>query len=78
VERAVARELTAQREVIAGQVRDGKHGGLDSVRATLQRLFVGFELASSTAMFGSDALHGQPWGQRDPDGRTCSAQASTG
>ena len=53
VEKAIAEELTALRKAIAGQVKDGSQSGLDSFRATLKRLFIGFELAGPGAVFGA-------------------------
>jgi hypothetical protein len=69
-EAEVAEELAALRRQIAGEVV-GSHD-LDRVRALLRRLFVGFELASPKARFGSGVLRGQPWveaeGQDNPLG----------
>jgi hypothetical protein len=44
-EGAVVGELTAIRAMVAGQVKDGEHQGIDSFRAALRRLFERFELA---------------------------------
>jgi excisionase family DNA binding protein len=43
-------------------------GGVESFRATLKRLFVGFELTSPTKPFGSGVLRGQVWSDPTPGG----------
>jgi hypothetical protein len=58
-EAEVAQELASLRRQIAGEVAGSDD--LDQVRALLRRLFVGFELASPKARFGSGKLRGQPW-----------------
>jgi DNA invertase Pin-like site-specific DNA recombinase len=60
-EAAVLEELAALRRLVAGKIRQGKSGDLDQLRAVLRRLFVGFELASPNARFGSGALRGVVW-----------------
>jgi len=61
---AVAIRLTELRAEVAGQVREATTGDdLAMIRATLRRLFVGFELAGPQAPFGSGALahKGEMW-----------------
>ena len=75
IEEALATELTALRQLIAGQVQEGSQSGLQSFRSVLKRVFVGFELASPAARFGSGVLSGQPWAD---DGSGGSLQAGDG
>ncbi len=56
---AIAEELSAVRQIVAGHVLEGNRDNLDKHRATLKRLFVGFELCSPAKPFGSGALQGQ-------------------
>lgn len=64
VQAEIAQRLTERRRAIAGQIEDGR-GDLGSFRATLKRLFVGFELGSPSVLYGSGVLRGQRWAQRD-------------
>ena len=54
-------ELAARRRAITGTIREGREGDLDEHRAVLRRMFVGFELGSPAARFGSGVLRGQGW-----------------
>lgn len=58
-EAVVVQEMAALRQLVTGEIRQGKDGDLDQLRASLRRLFVGFELASPTVPFGSGVLTGQ-------------------
>ena len=60
IEQEIAPRLTQLRRTIAGQIHEGRHGGLDSFRATLRRLFAGFELASPRVPHGSGVPRGEP------------------
>jgi DNA invertase Pin-like site-specific DNA recombinase len=72
-EAEVVQELASLRRQIAGEVVGSDD--LDRVRALLRRLFVGFELASPKARFGSGTLRGQPWvGAEDQDDPAAAAQ----
>ncbi len=75
-EAAIAEELTAMRQMVAGRVQEGSRAGLDSFRATLKRLFAGFELASPTRPFGSGDLsrQGDKWSSADSDESTLKAE----
>jgi hypothetical protein len=65
---AIAEELTQLARLVAGEVEEGSHESVESFRATLKRLFVGFELTSPEKPFGAGVLHGQVWSQATPDG----------
>ncbi len=79
LERELAAELTRLRQAVAGQVRSDGQSGVAALRATLRRLFAGFQLtdlATPTSWYGPGELHGTPWapkeGGKDPlnlDGR---------
>jgi hypothetical protein len=60
-EAVVVKELAALRQAVAEEIQDGRGGDLDQLRAILRRLFVGFELTSPTARFGSGVLDGPRW-----------------
>lgn len=67
-EAAIVEELTAIRAQVAGQAQAGSREGLDSFRATLRRLFTGFELVSPTKPFGTGALDGTVWTPQAEEG----------
>jgi hypothetical protein len=52
----VVEELAALRRTVAGEIREGRDGDLDQLRALLRRLFVGLELAGGARPFGSGVL----------------------
>jgi DNA invertase Pin-like site-specific DNA recombinase len=59
-ETAVVEGLARARRQVAGEIRQANGEGLDQLRASVCRLFAGFELASPRARFGSGVLGGQP------------------
>ncbi len=65
---AVADELENLRRMITSQVRESDSGGAAALRATLKRLFAGFELAGPRAPFGSGAVRGEVWQSWEDDG----------
>jgi DNA invertase Pin-like site-specific DNA recombinase len=68
VEKAIAEELTALRRIVAGQIQDGSGGDLAALRATLKRLFAGFELQEAGAFaFPRGGLDGDRWIENDPE-----------
>lgn len=64
-EAAIVKELAALRQMVVGEVQTGREGNLEQFRSVLRRLFVGFELTSPSARFGSGVLDGTGWVQND-------------
>jgi hypothetical protein len=58
-EAATAEELVAPSQLVRGQVQEGSQEDVESFRATLKRLFVGFELCSPSVRFGRGVLLGK-------------------
>jgi hypothetical protein len=67
LEKAIADEMTKLRQAIAGQVREDGQSGVAALRATLRRLFTGFQLTTPKKRFGAGVLTGQPWVSADAE-----------
>jgi len=59
--KAVADELTELRRLVAGEIQAGREGKMEALRATLKRLFVGFQLAPRGDLFVGASVDGAVW-----------------
>jgi hypothetical protein len=65
----VTEELARIGQLVLGEIEEGSREGIESFRATLKRLFVGFELTSPVKPFGAGVLQGQVWSEATPRGQ---------
>jgi hypothetical protein len=68
-ETAVVEGLARARREVVGELRNAQAHSLDRLRASMRRLFAGFQLSSPRNRFGASVLKGQPWvGNEDQAG----------